>query len=242
MLVTPPEPAQTPAEEGLSGILSHLRGSLGAIAVLLVDERGHSVAQAGELPDPEMSDQLFGPLIAALSASLKISYLLGQSTVQSVQAYRGAVLDVIAAPVGPYSLLVATRPGRSTTRLALAFEETLEAQAELGMALEAMGLRITTAAETALPEAQSAGETADLESAIPEEIMDTPLGQDPALEKFEELFARKKTGVLRLQDPDDFWNQVSTGESGEVTQPGVLTFDQAQKLGLVPDEGEPKKP
>ncbi len=67
--------------------------------------------------------------------------------------------------------------------------------------------------------------------------METPLGQDPGLVKFEELFKRKKTGELRLQDPDSFWDSASS-ERKEISQPDVLTYEQAQKLGLVPPEEE----
>lgn len=236
-LSAPSASSSSTAQEGLSGILSRLRGSLGALSVLLLDESGHLVAQAGELPEPSLEAQLASPLMAALSASAKVSHLLGQAS-NAVQAYRGASLDLVTAPVGHYALVVALRQGRSAVRLALAFEEALEAQAELGAALEAMGVQVTTAVETTIPEAllPEAGAAAEEVGAIPVEILDTPLGQDPALEKFEELFSQKQTGQLNLQDPDDFWEQVSGAERGEVTQPGVLSFDQAQKLGLVPDE------
>ena len=233
------EPAPAPVEEGLSGVLSRLRGSLGALSAILLDERGRIVAQAGDLPEISLDGQLAPPLMAALSASAKISYMLGQGTTQSVQAYRGANLDLMAAPVGQYALLVSLRPGRSSVRLALAFEEALNAQAELAEVLEAMGVHVQSAVEFGAPEAliaEMSGETEEQEDAMPPEILETPLGQDPGLEKFEELFSRKQTGQLNLQDPDSFWDQVSSGERNEVNQPGVLSFDQAQKLGLLPEE------
>lgn len=233
------EPVPAPVEEGLSGVLSRLRGSLGALSALLLDERGRIVAQAGDLPEISLDGQLASSLMASLSASAKISYVLGQNATQSVQAYRGANLDLMIAPVGQYALVMSLRPGRSSMRLALAFEEALNAQAELAEVLEAMGLHIQSAVEFGAPEAlmaEMSGEKKNGEDVIPPEILETPLGQDPGLEKFEELFSRKQTGQLRLQDPDSFWDQVATGERTEVTQPGVLSFDQAQKLGLLPEE------
>ncbi len=146
-------------------------------------------------------------------------------------------MDLIVAPVGQYVLLLALRSGRSILRLALAFEEALNAQAELTTALEAMGLHIQSTVEVGAPEVMLAemGVTdQEAEEVIPPEILETPLGQDPSLEKFEELFSRKKTGQLRLEDPDAFWEMASKGESQEVSQPGVLSFDQAKKLGLLP--------
>jgi CheY-like chemotaxis protein len=235
----PAEPIQTPADEGLSGILSRLRSSLGAFSAMLLDESGHPVAQAGDLPDPAVSAQLLPPVMAALSAGAKISYLLGQASTRSVQGYRGDLFDLMIAPVGQYSLLMALRPGRSSMRLALAFEESINAQNELAEALEAMGLHVHSTAEAGAPETLRAEVDESEEGQadeMPAEILETPLGQDPSLEKFEELFSRKQTGQLNLQDPDTFWEQVETGERGDLTQPGMLSFDQAQKLGLLPEE------
>lgn len=233
------DPAQTPAEEGLSGVLSRLRGSLGAFSAMLLDESGHPVAQAGDLPDPDISGQILPSVMAALSAGAKISYLLGQVSTRSVQAYRGDLFDMMIAPVGQYSLLMALRPGRSSMRLALAFEEAINAQTELAEALDAMGLHVHSAAEAGAPEtlrAESGDQQEDQAEEMPAEILETPLGQDPSLEKFEELFSRKQTGQLSLQDPDSFWEQVETGEHSDLSQPGMLSFDQAQKLGLLPEE------
>lgn len=237
-LKLPPEMDAPVPDQGLAGLLSRLRGSLGAFATMLLDERGRPVAQAGDLPDQSMEAQIIPPVMAALSAGAKISYLLGQASSQSVQAYRGAAFDLVTAPVGQYVLLIVLRTGNSSLRLALAFEETLNVQVELVTALEAMGLHIQSSAEVGAPEvllAEANAEGEEAEEVIPLEILETPLGQDPGLEKFEELFTRKKTGQLRLVDPDAFWDAAST-EGQEVTQSGVLSFEQAQKLGLLPPD------
>ena len=237
-LSTPTEPVS--GDQGLAGVLSHLRGSLGAALAMLLDERGRPVAQAGDLPDLSVEGQLFPPVMMAVGAGAKISYLLGQSSTQSVQAYRGSAYDLVAAPVGQYVLLIVLQTGKSPLRLALAFEEALNAQVDLAGILEAMGLRIQSSVEMAAPEVMMAELDGDHEhpaEVIPPEILDTPLGQDPGLEKFEELFTRKKTGKLRLQDPDSFWDTAS-GERNDISQPGVLSFEQALKLGLLPPDQE----
>ena len=232
-------PAPSPAEEGLSGILSRLRGTLGAVSAILLDDRGHPVAQAGDLPDLALESQLVPPMMATLSAGAKISYLLGQSSSQMVQAYRGTSVDLVIAPVGQYALLMALKSGRSALRLALTFEEALQAQAELSTVLESMGLHVQSVAEVGAPEVLLAGlggGEAATEAEIPSEILETPLGQDPGLEKFEALFAEKKTNQLGLQDADSFWDMASNEEKPDVSTSGVLSFEQAQKLGLLPPE------
>lgn len=241
--MAPAEPQISPEEAGLSGVLSRLRNSVNALSTMLLDERGRPVAKAGDLPVATLETELSTPMMASLSASAKISYLLGQVSTQLVQAYRGVDLDLVIAPVGQYVLLIALRPGRTVLRLALAFEEALNAQAELLVILEGMGLHVQSPVEVGAPEmvlAEMAGMAQEApEAVMPPEILETPLGQDPGLEKFEELFTRKKTGELKMQDPDTFWDMAATGEvKKEETQPGMLSFEQAQKLGLLPDDQE----
>lgn len=236
---TPAEPEET----GLSGVLSRLRSSLNALSTMLLDERGRPVAKAGDLPGMSIETEFTTPMMASLSASAKISYLLGQASTRLVQAYRGVDLDLVIAPVGQYVLLIALRPGRSTLRLALAFEEALFAQSELLVILEGMGLHVQSPVEVGAPEVVLAEMTGldqeEPQAELSPEILETPLGQDPGLEKFEELFSRKKTGELKIQDPDAFWDEAATGETQkEETQPGMLSFEQAQKLGLLPDDQE----
>ncbi len=240
-LALPPDQAPETGETGLSGILRELRSRSNALSALLLDERGRPVARAGDLPGDVLEEQLASPVMAAMSAGEKISYLLGQTAYQSVQAYRGADLDLVLAPVGQYALVVALKPGRSALRLALAFEEALVAQAELASALEGMGLRLPSIMEAGAPQeilAQIGAPGQPAEPEIPSAILETPLGQDQELEKLEALFLQKNTGQLVLEDPDAFWDSAELQEGGEVSAPGVLNFEQAQKLGLLPPDKE----
>ena len=240
-LGTSPLPAITTEESGFSTILASLRSSLGAVVAMLLDERGYPVAQAGDL-DPALQNQLVAPMLGALSASAKVAYLLGLPDAEMVQAYRGADLDLVIAPVGQFTLLIGLKAGRSSIRMALAFEEALNAQGSLAAVLEGMGLHVQSAVEAGAPETLLAEKAVvePAEDTVPPEILDTPLGQDLNLEKFEELFAKKKTGQLATEDPDAFWESASTTEKTDVSQSGMLTFEQAQKLGLLPSDEETK--
>lgn len=226
-------------EGGLSGILSKLRGQVGALSVILLDERGHPVAQAGALSAIAVEDELASPVISSLSAGMKISYLLGQSMNNSVQAYRGIDIDLVLAPVGQYALIVALKASRTALRLALAFEETLIAQGQLVDAMEEMGLRLQTVIEVHTADeklAQLSGDSAVLDDPLPPEALAVPPGQD--LIKFEALFTQETTGQLDIEDPDSFWETASPGEDSNIARPGVLSFEQAQKLGLFPPDTE----
>lgn len=234
-------------DEGLSGVLTCLRGSLGALAAYLFDKQGRPVAQAGDLPDAELQERLILPVLSSLRAGAKVSYLLGQpdeaqhpAVWQSVQAYRGSRYDLVIAPVGQYTLLLALEPGRSALRLALAFEEALTAQQEICAALDWMGLCIQSTAEAGVSEMLLAELPADAEPAgeTPiSEISETPLVKDHQLEELQELFSITENGQLDIEDADSFWDSTleSTEDAG-ATPPGMLTFEQAQELGLFPPQ------
>jgi DNA-binding response OmpR family regulator len=233
----PPPPESSPTS--LSARLSGLRVSLGAVAVLLLDDRGRVVAQAGDLPEAGLLEGLVSPLAAALSAAIRISYLLGKSASETVQAYRGQLVDLVAAPVGQYALLLALRPGMSV-RLALAFEEALNAQVDLSQALESMGLRVQKAVEVGAPETMLAElGLAEAESnAAGEESLEDIVSHDPGLEQLEALFEKKTNGDVNLPDADSFWEMAASSDKGEETAPGMLNYDQAQKLGLLPENND----
>jgi CheY-like chemotaxis protein/predicted regulator of Ras-like GTPase activity (Roadblock/LC7/MglB family) len=235
----PPEPPPAQEEQGISAVLSRLRGSLGAISAMLLDDRGRPVAQAGDLPDLSLEDQLFPAAMAAVSVGAKISYLIGQTALQSVQAYRGEAYDVVLAPVGQYVLLVVIRSQGTHLRLALAFEEALSAQVDLAAALEAMGLHLQSMVEMGAPEviiAELEESQAQAEPASAESLEDA-LDQDPGLAKFEELLSKKEADQELPEDLDSFW-EAASGEGQETPQPGVLSFEQAAKLGLVPKDAD----
>lgn len=232
----PPEPPST----GLSTCLSGLRANLGALAALLIDERGRVVAQAGDLPEKDLIANLVSPLAAALSAAARVSHLLGKPAAESVQAYRGLEIDLVAAPVGQFALLLALRPGRSSLRLPLAFEEAMQARPDLVQALENMGLLVLPPGEAAPAELQLADTTPlhSLPDAAGEPALDERFRQDPGLEKLEALFEKTTQGEMALPDADSFWETAASSEPAEGTPPGMLNYDQAQRLGLLPEEPE----
>jgi len=204
---------------------------------MLMDDRGHSVAQAGDLPDTAIVGQLVSPLMASLSSGEKISHIFGQGMSQSVQGYRGSSVDLLVAPVGQYVLLIWLRSSRSALRLAIAFEEALNAQQELSAALDAMGLHNHALQGAALPEVAAVDTAGAIweETAPPPETVEKVQVQDAGLKEFEALLTQKVADAPNKQDADAFWDNAS-GQNSDDSQPGVLSFEQAQKLGLLPPE------
>lgn len=229
-----------PAESGssLSAVLTELRGTLGAQAAILLDDRGKNVAEAGNWPTPETEAQLVPPLMGHMSTSVKVSAQLGQGLPRGVQAFRGSDYDLLAAPVGSYALLVFLKPGRGTLRLALGFEETLHVQERLADILKEMGLNIMPEVAAPQPVTPVEEETAAVEPAVkaePEPVVPTE-EELPALQALEELLGKAETAAPAAVNLDDFWEQATSGESKTAANGDALTYEQALKLGLLPDE------
>jgi hypothetical protein len=221
--------------ESLSTVLAELRGTLGAQAVILLDDRGHSVAEAGGWPVPEMEAKLVPALMAHMSTGEKVSAHLGSGLPRGVQAFRAEGSDLLVAPVGSYALLMFLKPGRGMLRLALGFEEALSAQDRLAEVLKGMGLNIVPPAVEAPPAAASQPPVAAAPPAAGGEPP-PPVEEDlPALQALEALLGQAGTAVPKKADLDDFWEQAAGGEKKLAANGDALTYDQALKLGLLPD-------
>lgn len=222
-----------PAGPTLSEELAGVRNALGARAVLLLDDTGRITAQAGDGVAPALVEQLAPDLMAGLSTTQKISRAIGAPVPNAVQALRGGEHHLIVAPVGRFALVMVLPGGSSGLRMALAFEEALEAQKELARILDEMGLNILpipsehptaevpVATETGVP----AQEEAEVE--VPAE----------ELQALEALLGKSGAEPV-TQDADDFWDNLSLGEGALPSNPDVLSYDQARKLGLFPEEGK----
>jgi len=222
--------------ESLSSVLGELRGTLGAQAVILLDDRGHNVAEAGGWPVPEMEAKLVPVLMAHMSTGEKVSAHLGSGLPRGVQAFRGEGSDLLVAPVGSFALLMFLKPGRGMLRLALGFEEALSAQDRLAEVLKGMGLNILPPAVEAPPAAAGQAPAAAATPAAGGEPPPPPVEEDlPALKALEALLGQAGTAAPKKADLDDFWEQAAGGEKKLAANGDALTYDQALKLGLLPD-------
>lgn len=224
------------AESALSlgSSLSDLRGSLGALAAILLDDSGRPAAQAGNWPEPALETRLVPEVMASLAVFEKLSAPLHPGLPQSAHAVRGQEYDLVVAPVGRYALLVFLRSSSSALRLALAFEQVLSAQVELEGILEGMGLNIRTRPEPVPAAPETAAPAPPLEASGAASA--PPLPEDPdAFETLENLLGRLPPQPVD-QDPDAFWDNIVSGENPPAPASGALSYEQARKLGLLPDE------
>ena len=224
-------PAANLPAENLVGILTRLRKELGAQLVLMADDHGHVVAQAGELANFDFENRWSPAVMAVLSAAAKVARIVHPGLPQAALAFRGEPYNLTLAPVGEYALAIYHAADQSGLRIAIAQEVVFEAQKDLASILEALDVKF-------FPMAEVNKEAITVETAEPEPFKSVseqaPSGEEPRLEELAEML-RKKTAPLPAEQVEDFWEQALNGETPTPAEPDVLTYDQAQQLGLTPD-------
>jgi CheY-like chemotaxis protein len=219
-------PAEAP-KELFSEIIANLRHGLGATAVFVLNETGHVVAQAGDVPDLDFEADWALTLFSALSSAEKVSRLIKSQEAQHVHGYFGKNFDLAIAPLGQQLAILAVLPkGRSGLRLALAFEELLAAQKDLDEIFTRIGVNsVKPAPAEAKPEPAL--------QPVPEAL---PI-VEPGLKDLEQLIARSG-GRIKPEDADAFWDASPDAGKPAISSPDMITYDQAAKLGLAPKEGQ----
>lgn len=235
---TPPPPPQpvvpAPASPtSLADFLTHLRQNLGAQTVLLLDNLGHIAFQSGEVPPANFEAEWASAILTTISAGTRVSSLGKLPQPLQVQAFRGSGFDLVAAPSNDFVLVFLLASGRPALRLALVFEEALQAQQDLLRVLEAMGVPVTPSIVAGLMGEAAAG------SVSTQTPPDGPAIDEPVLEDFAALF--EQPAVLKMEDVDAFWEHSGEGGNPSPGAPDALTYEQAKKLGFTPDNGEPKE-
>jgi CheY-like chemotaxis protein len=204
--------------------LAGLRQLLNAVAILLVDERGRVAARAGELPVAFDEHSLVPYVLAAFSATEKVTHYLGGNPSDDFLFLRGADCDLIMSRVGPPLGLVAILPqGSPPEQLGIAYQALRSAVQGLLPTLKeiGIGLQVVEKSQETLPEVELESESTPLE--IPEEI--------------ETLFDPSTIGTIKPEEVDAFWDQLIEDSIPEgMLNADAISYEQARQLGLTPDE------
>ncbi|MCX6067750.1 MAG: response regulator [Chloroflexi bacterium] len=207
--------------KGLGDLLINLRKDLNAQSVLLLNNQGQVVAEAGQLPEPRNTPAMISALLGMFNAAQKIANLLDR-TENHLHLFNGESADGIFLPIGPvHALLLAgeglANPKMMATRLDLLFT----ARIELLNALKSIG--VTVEAEQA---------SSSLPVAVDEPLI-------PAEELSPDFLDVLNQVGKKTDDVNSFWD--SAIEKGTTfTEPDKLTYEQASRLGLAPDSAQDK--
>lgn len=224
-------PVPPPADpEQLSHLLTRLRRELGAQQVLLADDRGQIVAQAGEMSALEFESRWAPTIMAALSAAAKISRQVRSGLPLSTHAFQGDEYNLLLAPVGDYALVILQSADASGLRTALSYEALLQAQVDLARALQAMAINFYSLAESAH----------QVQPSVPPEqeqwVEETTLGvSDAPLDDF--AASLEQSGqALQSQSVEEFWETAAEAGEAAVEDPDIISYEQARQLGLTPED------
>lgn len=228
--IFPPETSKEAEEhrQSLSELLAGFRQKIKADAVFLISDRGRVLARAGDLYDSSMEVSLLSALMGIYAAGLKVSRIIRQEHLDNYHVFRGGDHDLILIPIDSlHALLLAGKGLANSDRIMQTVEAMLFVRGDVENILQSLGVVPAPAVtETAVPEGE-AGEPVTMSiSAEPEPDVDV-----------DALFASagKKS---KIKDIDAFWDSAVEKTANIPTNPDVITFEEARKLGLNPGKGE----
>jgi hypothetical protein len=174
-----------------------------------------------------MEVSLLSALMAIYSASLKVSRFIHQEDLKNYHVFRGGDHDLILIPINSaHALLLAGRDLAKSDRILQTVQEILAVRVAVEDILQSLGVAPPPPmTEPVIPEPQPL--TPDLEEPAPEVDLDA-------------LFASANKNAT-VKDIDAFWNDAVEKTSNVPTNPDVITFDEARKLGLTPGKTMPVK-
>jgi CheY-like chemotaxis protein len=209
-------------ENSLAKVLSGLRQDLKAESVVLMDDNGHTLAQAGDLPDVITQPHLTPSLMAAFSASAQVSQDLGMRAPQDLLCFSGLEHDLYMTHVGgAFALLIVGDPGKSGDTRELALSSLRPAVNDLLDVLTTLGVPL-----------QPLGEERSTPPVMVEKVVDDT--ERPDLVKVFKKASRRKFDPGEV---DAFWeNAVHQSSSETPPDTGELSYEQARRLGFAPGE------
>jgi len=217
--------------QNLSEILGGFRQKIKADAVFLINDRGRVLARAGDLYDSSMEVSLLAALMGIYSAGFKVSRIIRQEHLDNFHVFRGGDHDLILIPVdSTHALLLAGKGLADSDRILQTVEGMLFVRGDVENVLRTLGVSSEEqAAEPDIPEE----ERRELTQTVLEEDQEEEPEPDVDLDQ---LFAAagKKDAV---KDLDAYWDDAVERTGSLPLNPDVITFADAQKLGLKPGEG-----
>ncbi|HXF85083.1 MAG TPA: response regulator [Anaerolineales bacterium] len=225
--IFPPESGKDEHRQTLSEILSGFRQKVNADAVFLISDRGRVLARAGDLYDSSMEVSLLSALMGIYAAGLKVSRIIHQEHLDNYHVFRGGDQDLLLIPVdSSHALLLAGKGLAHADRILQTVEGMLFVRGDVEHILKSLGVApVVETTESAVPEE---------EAPPPPPFVKTEVEAEPEVDVEALLASAKK---IKIKDVDAFWNEAVEKAGTIPTNPDVITFEQARKLGLDPGKG-----
>lgn len=222
--IFPPEMGAATEEhrQNLSELLAGFRQRIGADAVFLISDRARVLVRAGDLYDSSMEVSLLSALMAIYGAGLKVSRFIRQEHPENYHVFRGEDHDLILIPVdSSHALLLAGKDLAKADHILKTMEGMLFVRADIENILQSLGVApLSILRESIAPEQEAPSRT------------DRP---EPEVD-LDALFASAEANS-KVKDVDAFWDEAVEKASNIPTNPDVISYEEARKLGLTPRKG-----
>jgi hypothetical protein len=216
--------------QNLSELLGGFRQKIKAEVVFLINDRGRVLARAGDLYDSILELSLLAALMSIYSAAFKVSRIIRQEHLDNFHVFRGDDHDLILIPVdSSHALLLAGKGLANSDHIIQTVEGMLFVRGDVANVLKSLGVvPVEVSAEPAVPESE-----ADI---VPPFLPGTEDVLEPEPEvDVDALFAAADKSKA-VKDLDAFWDDAIEKTGNIPINPDVITFADAQKLGLKPGE------
>ncbi|MBW6475229.1 MAG: response regulator [Anaerolineaceae bacterium] len=208
-------------EKSLAESLASLRKEVNASHVWLLSEYGRLVAQSGESTLADFESRWAPLIMPIMSASdTFMQNIEGKRPDQAVLSFGIKDYNLFMSPVGDYALVLRVPAGRGTQRIPLVVDSMLEYQGEIMQILNRMGV---------LPINQSVMMPVEENLNFVREVD----GEDE-----DDVFKALLEAKTEMPGVDKFWDEADIARAYDLDNPEILTFDQAAKLGLAPENDE----
>ncbi len=225
-------------QENLTDTLVLIRKEIAASTVYLLNENGKIAAQTGESGIENFEEKWLPLLLPLLSAGEKFSKISPIEAAQSMMTFRFDDQDVILLLLSDYALVIVASNGRGALRLPLVLDSLSRYQTDLMAILGKMGA--IAAREPVFPQEEDlSNDSAEkITEAVDEVEDDTDEGEED-LDSLLNLFDDEKPSH-EIDDVDEFWEKANDQVEFDLSNPDVISYEQAEKLGLTPDDAEKK--
>lgn len=230
-----PLPEELLGEE-VDARIQDLRGELGAISIIILSQEGEVAAKSGGLPDAVYETHVLPELVETFKHVNAVTTFLNLDQPHSHWYFSGEKYDLFWTHISSeYGMLVVTNPiSQNTdvtwvmTTLDLAVRETWKIIQEVKGKAKTPDLE----QEPAGPEQARQEETIEPDGGHEEVEVDTTQESEDLLPDFIQV-----EGNVEKTEADAFWDSAALEEEG-VENPDALSFEEAQKLGFIPDSKE----
>ena len=218
--------------------IADLRGELGAISILVIEHSGVIAAETGILPDNIYLTHVLPTLLQVVGATNKISAYLGQDQPETSWYFSADKYDLFWSAVSAdYSMVIITNPVEQNTDLTWVLTTVKLAVGEVSEIIS----NLEEKPGKKPPAEKKASKQSSPKSKKPSS---SPAKADlPKESSSGENGSAKKTTKKSVQTEDvdenevhEFWKAATLEEEiSRIDSPDSLSFEQAQKLGFIPD-------